>query len=633
MRSAFLRISFQGFVGAGLLGLCAAPAHALCSAGSAPIVADLQRQVLDDPAKALKQIDKRLGQQELGQPKLGRIDRAWLYAAQALAYSTLEMNAEEVRAAQAGLRLAPSPKDAPHLELLAQSAFGQADPAALAPLRQRIAAARRFVQPNSVADICSRATVGYLSEEPAEALREMSAAYRMAMQQGLEAQRAEIAIDLAGLLMQAGDYDQAQELIDEGGRWADSNGLTFQRASIAFRTGMILTGKKDYAATIPYFDRAYRLSRSIGNDHFAAFAAMSNCQSYVSLDRFEEARRACDDAERLFGDEKMALPRLVAFRSRIALGLKHYDEAAALASQLLDGPATRSMGGTTPYLTRAKAYAGLGRYEEAYADMREFSERFRKETEASKTRETASLRTQVEIDRQVDRNRTLSRELAFQSERARYERRQVGLIAGAAATLLILLGLFLWHSRRHQRALERLASTDGLTGIANRRNATERGAEALARAADARAPVSVARLDIDHFKQINDVEGHASGDEALKTLAAILKSGTRQSDIVGRWGGEEFAIILPGIAPGEAVEVVARIRAAAAALERPLRFSAGVAAAAPGERSLESIVARADAALYAAKANGRNCSVIADAPAPQADRRGQDGASSLEAAA
>ncbi|MFC0205449.1 diguanylate cyclase [Novosphingobium soli] len=621
MRKACVRVSLLT-AATGTLAL-ASPASAMCNAGSAPIVAQLQEQVLGNPSKALQQIEQRLKQ-----PGLGRIDRAWLHAAQAFAYSTLEMSAEEVRAAEAGLRLAPDPKEGPHVELLVQLGSGLSDPAEIAKIKQRLVAARRFVAPGSVTDVCSRAAVGYLSNEPAESLREMGTAYRMAMQQGMAAQRAGIALDLAGLLMKAGDYEQAQSLIDDSARWAEKNGQTFQSASIAFRTAMILTGRKDYAATIPQFERAYRLARSVGNDHFAAFAALSMCQSYISLNRFSEAQRACNNAERLFGDETIALPRLMAYRSRIALGLKDYETAIALSTELLDGPATVATRSSSPFQTRALAYAGLGRWQEAFTDLKAFLDGFRKETEASRTRETASLRTQVEIDRQLDRNKALSRELAFQQERARYERQQTLLIAFAAGALLLLLALFLVNGRRHRRALETLASTDALTGISNRRDAIARAAELLGRAADARMPVAVALVDVDHFKQINDVDGHAAGDAALKALAGVLKSQLRHSDVVGRWGGEEFVIVLPGLRPTEAADVVARIRTAAAELERPLRFSAGIAAAAPGERSLEAIVARADAALYAAKSGGRNRSVIAedagtspDSPPPPAARR------------
>ncbi len=593
--------------GASLVAI-AAPAHAMCPVGPPPIVAQLQTRISDDPRSVLPLIDARLAQ-----PGLNRIDRAWLYATKALAYSTLENSAEETRAAEAGLKLAPNPTDAPHIELVAQLAFAQSDPAALKPLQQRIMAARRHVAPGSIEDICSRAVVGYLSRDPIESTREMGAAYRMAMQQGLEAQRAMIAIDLADTLMQAGDYEQALALVAEGAAFARKHGLKFLTAATSFRTGMIRTGMKDFVGALPHFNNAFRITRAIGNDRFAAFAALSACQDYISLDRFQQAEATCDTAERLFGDEPIAAPRLLSYRARIALGLKRYDEAVALTSQLIGGPDNRATSPTTPFLHRARAYAGLGRYREATADYAEYVERFRKDTEATKTRDAATLRTQVEVDRQTDRNKALASELALEQVRATYARQRLWVVAAGAALLIAFLGLILWIGARHRRALHRLATFDGLTGIANRRHATELGVVALARATDARTPLSLALIDLDHFKRINDMHGHAEGDAALRGLCGVMKATVRGSDIIGRWGGEEFLIVLPGLPAHEAVAVIDRIRAAAAALDRPLFFSAGIAEAAAGERDLEAIVARADAALYEAKRAGRDRSVIAEA--------------------
>ncbi|MEP9403154.1 diguanylate cyclase [Sphingomonas sp. VNH70] len=599
-----------------LAGLFAVPAQAMCTAGSPPIVAGLQTAISDDPARALRTIETRLAQ-----PGLNRIDRAWLLATQALAYSTLENSAEEIRAAEAGLKLAPDPVDAPHIELLAQLAFAQSDPAVLATLLDRIKAARAHVKPGSIADICSRAIVGSVTSDPVEGAREMGTAYRMAMQAGLEEQRAMIAIDLALLLMKGGDFAEARALVAEGAAFAQRHGLKFLKASTAMRAGTILVAQKDFAGTLPYFAEAFRISRSIGNTRFAAFAAQSACQSYISLNQFRRAEAMCDAAVRLFGGETIAAARMLSYRGRIAVGLKRYDEAVSLLTQQINGAASIATSPAKPFLHRARAYAGLGKWREATADYAEYIKRFEKETEALKSRDAATLRTQIEVDRQVDRNKALAREVAFEQERASYARQRTWAIATGAALLIAMLALFLWLGSRHRRALQRLATSDGLTGLANRRHATEQGTTALARATDARTPFSLALIDVDHFKKINDTHGHATGDEVLRNLAMVLKGTVRQSDIVARWGGEEFLVILPGLDALEAVAVTDRVRAAAAALDFPLYFSAGVAGAAPGERDLETMVARADAALYEAKRAGRNRSVIASDPTGTGDDR------------
>jgi diguanylate cyclase (GGDEF)-like protein len=159
--------------------------------------------------------------------------------------------------------------------------------------------------------------------------------------------------------------------------------------------------------------------------------------------------------------------------------------------------------------------------------------------------------------------------------------------------------------------VQRLATTDGLTGIANRRHFTELATRQIAVAVRYARPLAAVMLDIDHFKKINDAYGHSTGDEVIKAVATVLKEGVRESDIVGRLGGEEFALILPET-HGEPVEITDRLRRAVAAAtvtgpqtEVTVTISAGVAEM-NADDTLDSLLSRADAALYLAKAAGRN---------------------------
>ncbi len=168
--------------------------------------------------------------------------------------------------------------------------------------------------------------------------------------------------------------------------------------------------------------------------------------------------------------------------------------------------------------------------------------------------------------------------------------------------------------------LNRLAVTDPLTGLANRRNTLVQ-LETLAH--DARLDLAPVILlgDIDHFKRINDHCGHDVGDQVLVAVAAALRAGTREADIVSRWGGEEFLVLLPSTRAGEAVELAERLRARVEALainDRaaqcvPVTISIGVAALGAGE-SGSAWLRRADDALYAAKDAGRNRCAMATAP-------------------
>lgn len=162
--------------------------------------------------------------------------------------------------------------------------------------------------------------------------------------------------------------------------------------------------------------------------------------------------------------------------------------------------------------------------------------------------------------------------------------------------------------------VEQLATTDELTGLFNRRQfffLAQR--EQARRRRPGPGGLSVVMADIDHFKKVNDTLGHGAGDIVLKDVAHRLKNGLRQTDIVGRYGGEEFALLLPDTDPEQAREVVERIRASIAAApvevdgrEVNVTVSFGLASQSPAGENLERLLIAADRALYRAKESGRN---------------------------
>ena len=169
--------------------------------------------------------------------------------------------------------------------------------------------------------------------------------------------------------------------------------------------------------------------------------------------------------------------------------------------------------------------------------------------------------------------------------------------------------------KRMERQLRQLATIDDLTETLNRRAFFIAAEQEIERSARYGNCVSVAMFDLDHFKRINDRHGHAVGDRALRAAAAALRANLREVDILGRLGGEEFAVLLPETALAGAVEVAERLRQAIAAIVLPLdaglppltfTASLGVAERGADETTVDKILARADLALYRAKADGRN---------------------------
>lgn len=189
----------------------------------------------------------------------------------------------------------------------------------------------------------------------------------------------------------------------------------------------------------------------------------------------------------------------------------------------------------------------------------------------------------------------------------------VGVMTDVTAQKLVEIGL------TEARALAELAATtDELTGLANRRQFMTRLKTEVARGRLASGAMALASIDIDHFKSINDGYGHPRGDIVLRDIGRILRANVRLTDLVGRVGGEEFAVVMPGVDSGSARATCERIRSAVAAHDfgldatgRRVTVSAGVAALASDE-SVGSLIDRTDRALYAAKGSGRDRVELAD---------------------
>jgi diguanylate cyclase (GGDEF)-like protein len=198
-------------------------------------------------------------------------------------------------------------------------------------------------------------------------------------------------------------------------------------------------------------------------------------------------------------------------------------------------------------------------------------------------------------------------------------------------------GVFWMASVEIRLALEHLANTDPLTGTYNRRSIVALCEKEVQRSLRTGQPFSLVMLDLDHFKRINDSHGHEAGDAALLAVADKLRNTLRDVDVLGRWGGEEFVVLLPAADSGAALFVAQRLRSSIEALSvaalngeaypegvrSAITISLGVATYEGGADNLEALLHRCDEALYQAKAAGRNrVAQPGTGPAPYRERHG-----------
>ncbi|MBL8514914.1 MAG: GGDEF domain-containing protein [Betaproteobacteria bacterium] len=349
----------------------------------------------------------------------------------------------------------------------------------------------------------------------------------------------------------------------------DPNGQAFTH----YRLGLIANEEKKWREALVELDKSLSPFVETGDTTMQFNVQRARAQALAELDRKRESLDALHAVETLATKTESA-----------------WIKANALAST-------------------AETYARLGEFERAFKAMRELRDADQALAREAREKDEKEIKVRFDVKQKESENELLR---ARQQES---DARRLVLILTIALLLLVLGGLswYIWRQRLQNQRFADLALRDDLTGLPNRRAIVEFARSQFQHALTHNQKLVIALIDIDHFKPINDEFGHAVGDQVLTAFATLCQQQLRSNDRMGRYGGEEFMLIMPGSDIAQAPQVFTRLRLATRQLNvegmktgQQLTFSMGAAELRASEDALDGVIKRADEALYRAKQGGRD---------------------------
>ena len=505
--------------------------------------------------------------------------------------------------------------------------------------------AMQGIDPRSKAAACVQKDRGWMLYDEGEierGLLDLTRAYELLRVHDDAPQRTITAGRLAAAYASAREFEQAEELLNETISYFMASGAVSRLATTYDRLGRAFVAQGKWTEAHQAFEQMRYRATLIGDTVAAAYAHIRMCGVHIEQGAPIDAEQDCAAAERTldaaedFDAEERRI--LHAYRGRIEFARGNTRGAVrSFDASLAGNPASVSRDLRAQFhLWRAEALAALGRHEDAYLDTKEYLQRNRELSQAQTASQIAVLRVRFATDREIEKVRLLARENGLQQQRIELEnerfrqeqiaRRLLTAIAISAVLLIATLAFLLRRNRMFRRQLQTLADRDDLTALLNRRKILSLASQALRASTNSRSGLTIALLDLDHFKSFNDRYGHAFGDDVLRAFADAARRTLRNADLIGRYGGEEFLVVMPDTDIAAARAVIERLRDTVKKLPvaheaatrdggAQVTLSAGLASARDGETSIEEVIRRADLALYRAKETGRDRIEILPMPA------------------
>ena len=384
-------------------------------------------------------------------------------------------------------------------------------------------------------------------------------------------------------------------------------------STIYFNIAAVYQRLKDWPNATEYLQKSMALSRELKDPIGEAFGNYRLGLFAASAGKWLEALEFGDKALPVLtsaGKTSMVFNVQRARATNLAHLQRRRESLAALReSEVLRKRIQSTLTEANYLATAAEVNSLLGEFEKAFRLQVELREAEQARFSEAREKDAAEAQTRFEVKQKEAEN-----ELLRAKERAS-EARRVALVLAVVLLLFLIggLGLFLLRQSRQNRRFANLAMRDDLTGLPNRRSILEFARVQLRASRTDSLRMCVVLIDIDHFKIINDACGHAVGDAVLSAFAEICAQQLRSNDRLGRYGGEEFLLIMPGSDLNQIPLVFARLREAVQLIDVPgllptqsLTFSMGAVEVSGPTDELDHLIKRADDALYRAKQGGRD---------------------------
>ncbi len=384
-------------------------------------------------------------------------------------------------------------------------------------------------------------------------------------------------------------------------------------ATIYFNMGVVYQRLKDFPKAKLYVQKSMTLFKALNDPTSEAFGNYRLGSLSGEAGKWDDALAFLDKALPVLTQAGDATMIFNVQRVR-AKALAHLDRRRESLDALAKAQAVRSrvesLWMETTYLNgAAEVYARLGDFDKAYRHQVLLRDAEQRSVTEAREKDAAEVQTRFEVKQKEAENALL------RARERESEARRVALWLAVILLLFVLggLGLYLYRQSQQNRRFANLAMRDDLTGLPNRRSILEFARTQLRASRLDNMKLCLALIDLDHFKPINDECGHAVGDAVLSAFADTCSHQLRSIDRLGRYGGEEFLLIMPGSDVSQVPQVFARLRnaiqqvAGAGKLSgRNLTFSMGAVEVTGPADDLDKLIKRADDALYRAKQGGRD---------------------------